>query len=224
MENSPPKASVTRSGQDEGKSILKESESGKLKESQTDETDKVSKPIGYSGLCLKCKQMIGTNNYIKIGDRVWHGDHFECSICNKNLASIGFFEDKDRILCKECFGDIVSPKCGECGKPCIEKYVTASARSYHIECFTCKNCHAELNGKPFNLHNSHPHCMDCISNILSIKCFKCDKPILPNNEYVESMNKQYHSSCFRCSICSADLSGQGKYYIKEGNPCCSHHK
>lgn len=198
--------------------------------SSRDDTKYVSSGVKGSGFlsenaghCYSCKEALSNGSFIKIGDKKWHQEHFTCSICTKNLAGVGFFEEDNKILCRDCYAERFSPRCAHCDKPCIERYVTAGQKSYHPECFKCEKCATELSGKQFNMHEERPHCIDCLSDIMSIKCAGCDGSIRPNEAYVEAQKKQYHNNCFNCHVCDANLADKGKFVIKDGRPSCSNH-
>ncbi|KAF0991655.1 hypothetical protein HZS_6299 [Henneguya salminicola] len=71
------------------------------------------------GACEECKENV-KSKHIKLDHRVWHPEHFNCTKCSKNLQSLGFFEEQQKIMCKECYAEIYAPKCYACGRPCAE--------------------------------------------------------------------------------------------------------
>ncbi|XP_037945120.1 LIM domain-containing protein C4F6.12-like isoform X1 [Teleopsis dalmanni] len=81
---------------------------------------------------------------------------------------------------------------------------TAMDQIYHISCFTCTQCQANLQGKPFYVLDFKPYCEYDYLQTLE-KCSVCMKPIL--ERILRATGKPYHPQCFTCIVCGNSLDG-----------------
>lgn len=81
---------------------------------------------------------------------------------------------------------------------------TAMEQVFHIQCFTCVNCNAPLQGKSFFAMENKPYCESCYINTLE-KCSVCSKPI--TDRLLRATGKPYHPDCFMCVVCGKSLDG-----------------
>lgn len=56
--------------------------------------------------------------------------------------------------------------------------MTALARTWHPEHFTCAHCNMELGNKNFFERDNKPYCEEDYHNLFSPKCAYCSRPIL----------------------------------------------
>ncbi|KAJ8334871.1 hypothetical protein SKAU_G00405100 [Synaphobranchus kaupii] len=59
----------------------------------------------YAQKCEGCSEPItgfGEGKFVSFGERHWHQTCFSCSRCSASLAGVGFFPEKDLILCRDC--------------------------------------------------------------------------------------------------------------------------
>lgn len=85
------------------------------------------------------------------------------------------------------------------GSGCI-----AMEQVFHVECFTCITCRAQLRGKPFYALDKKSYCESCYISTLE-RCSKCSNPIL--DRILRAMGKAYHPQCFTCVVCGCCLDG-----------------
>lgn len=103
------------------------------------------------------------------------------------------------------YGDFFGT-CSKCARKIVGEGTGCSAmgRLYHIRCFTCHNCHCQLQGKPFYALDGKPFCETDYLNTLE-KCCKCQCPIL--DRILRATGKPYHPQCFTCVVCGKSLDG-----------------
>jgi len=117
-------------------------------------------------------------------------------------------------------------------------------RVFHVQHFTCENCHKELRGGAFFVHNSQPHCTNCVERMNPCSkcgrgitgqymyspagekwhmecvdrrsCAKCHGPIAETE--INALGQHWHPHCFVCEKCHTQLSGN--FVVKEGRPLC----
>ncbi|KAJ8273417.1 hypothetical protein GJAV_G00101390 [Gymnothorax javanicus] len=59
----------------------------------------------YAQKCEVCNEPItgfGEGKFVTFEDRHWHHSCFSCSRCSASLVGVGFFPEKDQILCRDC--------------------------------------------------------------------------------------------------------------------------
>lgn len=70
-------------------------------------------------------------------DQTWHPDHFVCTECGKAFGDNGFHERDGKPYCREDYYAMFAPRCGGCGKPIMDNYISALSAHWHQECFIC---------------------------------------------------------------------------------------
>ncbi|XP_068697434.1 Wilms tumor protein 1-interacting protein homolog isoform X2 [Montipora foliosa] len=78
---------------------------------------------------------------------------------------------------------------------------------YHVQCFLCFTCGNQLIGQAFYNVNGKIYCEPDYKMLgLSLKhCHFCRKPI--KQKIIQALERWYHPSCFRCSVCDMELDG-----------------
>ncbi|KAA0202427.1 hypothetical protein HAZT_HAZT004270 [Hyalella azteca] len=123
-------------------------------------------------------------------------------------------------------------------------FVTALGKNWcpdHFHCAT-DSCRKPLIDVGFVEEQGNLYCEDCYEKFLAPTCGKCDKrikgvhwndlfttkcvgcgfPIEAGDRWVEALNNNYHSQCFKCSVCKSNLEGKS-FYAKNGRPFCKSH-
>ncbi|KAF7706502.1 hypothetical protein HF521_019756 [Silurus meridionalis] len=97
-------------------------------------------------------------------------------------------------------------RCARCGDNVLGdgSGCIAMEQVFHVDCFTCITCHAQLRGKPFYALDKKSYCESCYISTLE-RCSKCSKPIL--DRILRAMGKAYHPRCFSCVVCGCCLDG-----------------
>lgn len=100
--------------------------------------------------------------------------------------------------------------------------MNALGKKWHPECFTCTHCRKPFGNSEFYLEDSFPYCEKDWNDLFTTKCVGCGYPIAAGDRWVEALNQNYHSNCFRCTVCHNNLEGQS-FFAKGGRPYCKAH-
>jgi len=57
-----------------------------------------------------------------------------------------------------------APKCSHCKHPIVGAVLKAPQGQFHLKCFNCDTCEANLNGVPFGIVNGLTMCKSCVKN------------------------------------------------------------
>ncbi|KAG1678711.1 Paxillin [Nymphon striatum] len=107
--------------------------------------------------------------------------------------------------------------CGACNKPIVGQVVTALAKTWHPEHFTCAHCNQELGSKNFFERDGQPYCETDYHSIFSPRCAYCNGPIL--DKCVTALEKTWHPEHFFCAQCGKQF-GEDGFHEKDGKPYC----
>lgn len=156
------------------------------------------------------------------GKYYWHRECFVCTRCKESLAGQRYYKtDDNNLLCSDCQGDH-SPiaQCQGCKNAVSSTtaYVKHKQHCWHPECFKCTICRAFLASGEYHDVDDNPMCMDCYSTKISRKCANCQEPITKKG--VQHGLSVYHSDCFNCSNCDANLVNESKVKEKDGRLIC----
>ncbi|KAK2906460.1 hypothetical protein Q8A67_005445 [Cirrhinus molitorella] len=107
-------------------------------------------------------------------------------------------------------GDVNEPPadvCGFCRKPVplSEPAIEALNRTYHAECFQCRQCHAPLAAKIYYNKSGIPLCDDCYQASLE-PCWACGEVI--KDHVIRALERAYHPPCFVCTTCRQPIGEQ----------------
>lgn len=105
--------------------------------------------------------------------------------------------------------------CGNC-LAYTDMVVMFDADTYHLSCFVCGQCKRQVD-PALNflvLEDGSPLCSEC-----SPVCHACQERILSG--HVNVLNKDFHESCLKCSICKKAFRLITKVYATGGEPCCA---
>ncbi|PRD28498.1 UNVERIFIED_CONTAM: Zasp52 [Trichonephila clavipes] len=100
--------------------------------------------------------------------------------------------------------------------------LNALDKQWHLECFICTYCNKPFGNNSFYLEDGLPYCEKDWNELFTTKCVGCGFPIEAGDRWVEALNNNYHSQCFKCSVCQKNLEGQS-FYAKGGKPFCKQH-
>ncbi|KAG1669428.1 PDZ and LIM domain protein Zasp [Nymphon striatum] len=156
--------------------------------------------------------------------KTWCPEHFCCSNagCRRPLQDIGFVEDKGQMYCENCFEQHLAPVCNKCHTKIKGNCLNALDKSWHPDCFICIHCKKPFGSSSFYMEDGNPYCETDWNDLFTTKCIGCGFPIEAGDRWVEALNNNYHSQCFRCSTCQTNLEGQS-FYAKGGKPFCKNH-
>ncbi|KAG4066991.1 hypothetical protein HA402_007739 [Bradysia odoriphaga] len=97
--------------------------------------------------CGGCGSLIKDRFYLSIGDSAWHGTCLRCCRCSQPLdEEITCFCKEGNIYCKDDYYRLFSRRCGRCGAGLCSSELVMRARElvFHISCFSCILCGAQL--------------------------------------------------------------------------------
>lgn len=125
--------------------------------------------------CFKCELPI-LERFIIHKENKYHPECFRCAVssCDKSLDGVGYFEEKDDIICAECYDQHFAIKCHKCGKSlhydsnggggkdsASTKIITCENKKFHVNCYTCKDCDASLLDQHVFVREDHLICGSC---------------------------------------------------------------
>lgn len=178
-------------------------------------------------VCQNCKKHIH-GPYILAGKSTWckqcSQSDFVCNKCKRSLMEIGFIEaDLDKYYCQTCYEDTYAPICSRCNRKVIGECLNALGKQWHPNCFVCGHCRLPFGNSSFYLEDKVAYCEEDWNKLFTTKCSACLCPIEAGDKWIEALNKNYHSDCFRCTNCRANLEGS-TFYCKNGKPYCRSHQ
>ncbi|KII67911.1 PDZ and LIM domain protein 7 [Thelohanellus kitauei] len=195
-----------------------------LSSSETPEsTGHLLSKSGQEKKCEKCGDDIKPGKFLQYDGKFWHTGHFLCHECKDDISATQFYEKDGKLCCQKCYKKDFCKKCENCGDYCIDKSVVVEDKCYHELCFQCKKCSKSLLGVKFRKQDDGLYCIECLSDIMGLKCHACSKRIEVNQNYLEMDNDKYHAECLKCNICQASLAGMGSIVIIDNKPCCPNH-
>ncbi|KAK8376985.1 hypothetical protein O3P69_013576 [Scylla paramamosain] len=173
--------------------------------------------------CQTCNSPI-RGPFVSALGKTWCPDHFVCSTgsCRKALIDMGFVEEQGALHCEDCYEKYLAPICGKCDKRVKGDCLNAVGKQFHPECFCCAYCGKIFGSGAFYLEDGLPYCEADWNDLFTTKCVGCGFPIEAGDRWVEALNNNYHSQCFKCSKCHKNLEGQS-FFAKGGKPFCKAH-
>ncbi|KAK8376964.1 hypothetical protein O3P69_013576 [Scylla paramamosain] len=174
-------------------------------------------------MCADCGRQI-RGPFVSALGKTWCPDHFVCSTgsCRKALIDMGFVEEQGALHCEDCYEKYLAPICGKCDKRVKGDCLNAVGKQFHPECFCCAYCGKIFGSGAFYLEDGLPYCEADWNDLFTTKCVGCGFPIEAGDRWVEALNNNYHSQCFKCSKCHKNLEGQS-FFAKGGKPFCKAH-
>ncbi|XP_035229767.1 PDZ and LIM domain protein Zasp-like [Stegodyphus dumicola] len=178
---------------------------------------------GRIPICADCGDPI-RGPFIIALNRTWCPDHFHCNNlhCKTHLIDIGFVEEQGQLYCERCYEAFLAPICNKCNVRIKGDCLNALDKQWHPECFICAYCKKPFGNNSFYLEDGLPYCEKDWNELFTTKCVACGFPIEAGDRWVEALNNNYHSQCFKCSTCGKNLEGQS-FYAKGGKPFCKQH-
>ncbi|KAK3856116.1 hypothetical protein Pcinc_037538 [Petrolisthes cinctipes] len=173
--------------------------------------------------CHTCNTSI-RGPFVSALGKTWCPDHFVCSTttCRHALIDMGFVEEQGALHCEDCYEKYFAPICGKCDKRVKGDCLNAVGKQFHPECFCCAYCGKVFGSGAFYLEDGLPYCEADWNDLFTTKCVGCGFPIEAGDRWVEALNNNYHSQCFKCSKCNKNLEGQS-FFAKGGKPFCKAH-
>jgi len=170
--------------------------------------------------CEKCGKAIISGPKISAIGKVWHVEHFRCTLCDCQLNE-SFAVHDGKPFCSEHahgFADLMT--CARCGKPIKEgQYFNNSDKTkhWHADCFTCASCKMPfINGSHFEV-DGDIYCPLHYHTMKGSVCAACGLPVV--GDALEANNAVWHVNCFKCAGCQKLLKGL-KFHLINGKPHC----
>jgi len=171
----------------------------------------------FSPRCAFCDGPI-LDKCVTAMDRTWHPEHFTCAQCGCLLGpEIGFHEKDGLAYCGNDFYEMFAPKCGGCGRPIVENFITALNQQWHTHCFVCSECRMPFGASSFYDHEGLPYCETHFHARRGSLCAGCHKPV--TGRCITAMYRKYHPEHFVCTYCSRQLN-KGTFKEQQDKPYC----
>lgn len=77
---------------------------------------------------------------LRVTDKYFHKNCFQCIKCNKSLAVGGFFSKDSNYYCVADYQKTFGTKCAVCQQYVEGEVVSTMGNTYHQKCFTCTKC------------------------------------------------------------------------------------
>lgn len=89
--------------------------------------------------CTKCTKKC-SGEVLRVADKYFHKQCFQCHTCRKSLASGGFFSKDNIYYCTTDYQKLFGTKCAACKQYVEGEVVSTMGNTYHQKCFTCSRC------------------------------------------------------------------------------------
>ncbi|KAL3858007.1 hypothetical protein ACJMK2_012625 [Sinanodonta woodiana] len=170
----------------------------------------------FAPRCFYCNGPI-VDKCVTALNRTWHPEHFFCAQCGRPFGEDGFHEKDGKAYCRADYFEMFAPKCGGCGRPIMENYISALNRHWHPDCFACWECRIPFNGGSFFDHEGLPYCETHYHAKRGSLCAGCQKPI--TGRCITAMYKKFHPEHFVCAFCLKQLN-KGTFKEQNDKPYC----
>lgn len=160
-------------------------------------------------VCSKCGEDI-LENALVVGEDNYHEECFTCDHCGSSLTG-KFYQVGDQKYC-EADQEVGLDRCSVCEDYLRSGSVMVGGASYHSHCFTCSACGVPIMDKFYTTDEGRWLCEEDY-RLTKPKCYVCQLPVM--ERMLTAMDRQFHPSCFICSICQSILDG--KPFMTEGD-------
>ncbi|KAM5191338.1 PDZ and LIM domain protein 5 isoform 2-T2 [Mantella aurantiaca] len=172
-------------------------------------------------MCANCNLVIRGPFLLALG-KSWHPEEFNCAHCKKNMAEMGFVQEKGALYCESCYEKFFAPDCARCQRKILGEVINALKQTWHVSCFVCVACHTPIRNSVFHLEDGDPYCERDYYNLFGTMCHGCEFPIEAGDRFLEALGNTWHNTCFVCSVCCESLEGQA-FFAKKDKPLCKKH-
>lgn len=172
-------------------------------------------------MCANCNLVIRGPFLLALG-KSWHPEEFNCAHCKKNMAEMGFVQEKGALYCESCYEKFFAPDCARCQRKILGEVINALKQTWHVSCFVCVACHTPIRNSVFHLEDGDPYCERDYYSLFGTMCHGCEFPIEAGDRFLEALGNTWHNTCFVCSVCCESLEGQA-FFAKKDKPLCKKH-
>jgi len=168
--------------------------------------------------CVYCHKEIIGNDFHTWAGLKWHTNHFHCSVCDRNLEGEKFFFHEGQLFCVHDYFSVFT--CAACGEQIFGPMAEALGRRYHTSCFCCSVCGETIDGA---FHMDEKGNLFCKPDWLihnKLICARCGE-LIPG-EYVTMGQSNYHPKCLTCQECGQSLAGREYVNSNDKLYCASH--
>ncbi|XP_076108078.1 leupaxin-like isoform X3 [Mytilus galloprovincialis] len=170
----------------------------------------------FAPKCSYCNGPIVDKCVTALGS-TWHPEHFFCAQCGRPFGEDGFHEMDGKAYCRDDYLEMFAPRCGGCGRPILDNYISALSRHWHPDCFACRDCGQPFGGRSFFEHEGLPYCETHYHAKRGSLCASCQKPI--SGRCITAMFKKFHPEHFVCAFCLKQLN-KGTFKEQNDKPYC----
>eukprot|EP00002_Diphylleia_rotans_P039009 TRINITY_DN8953_c0_g1_i1.p1 TRINITY_DN8953_c0_g1~~TRINITY_DN8953_c0_g1_i1.p1 ORF type:complete len:452 (-),score=90.87 TRINITY_DN8953_c0_g1_i1:150-1505(-) len=167
--------------------------------------------------CGRCGYPI-YGEYIILGGKKIHPEHFACTLCGIPLKGGSSFELDGTLYCEKDYNFLVHTTCAGCKQPIEGRAISALDRQWHPEHFICADCEKPFDGAKHFEKDGKAYCAIHYHTRFGQICMRCSKPIL--TKALATMNHSWHEDCFVCYGCEKKLTG-GSFRDYFTKPYCS---
>lgn len=166
--------------------------------------------------CSTCDRDIEGKFVAALG-KTYHPEHFLCSSCHQPIKDSFQIRD-DAVFCSDCFNKKFAEICAKCKEVIRDTSVQAFGKSYHPNCFLCKECKKPIGLDQYYEIDGKPVCEKCYKNKHAPICAQCKQEI--EGEVTTAFDHQYHPECFKCTKCKKPITDD-TFIIIGGKPICA---
>lgn len=152
-------------------------------------------------VCSKCEKEI-LENALGVGEDCYHEECFTCDHCGASLTG-KFYQVGDLKYC-EADQEVGLDRCSVCSDYMRSGSVLVGGSSYHAQCFACSACGLPIMDKFYTTDEGKWLCEEDY-RLTKPKCYVCSLPVM--ERMLTAMDRQFHPTCFVCSVCQAMLDG-----------------
>lgn len=150
-------------------------------------------------LCSGCGQSVSLRApSVSTKGRIWHLEHFKCTICFQLLQNKPYYEANGSLYCPKDYTEVFAPRCAYCTEPITERSIKAVGKTWHLNHFFCSQCGCNFTDGHFFEFDGKAYCEKDYKQMFMPKCKRCDKVILADT--INAIGVQWHPDCFNCTV------------------------
>ncbi|KAL0978067.1 hypothetical protein UPYG_G00165500 [Umbra pygmaea] len=163
-------------------------------------------------VCGFCRKPVAlSETAIEALNRTYHAACFQCRQCHIPLAGKMYYNKAGIPLCDDCYQASLE-LCWACGEIIKDQVIRALERVYHPTCFICSTCSQQIGEQRFAQGEvGEVYCLQDYYRKYAPQCSACQQLIIPREDgtdsfTVECLGRSFHEDCYRCEVCSTQLS------------------
>eukprot|EP00127_Corallochytrium_limacisporum_P002899 Clim_evm78s142 gene=Clim_evmTU78s142 len=155
-------------------------------------------------MCQRCGKPVIGSDFLMVGGKKMHPQHFNCSTCGITLNSLAK-ELGGRLYCPTDFEKAQVMVCGACRKPIVSaRWVTALGKTWHVDHLVCATCEDVIGLSKFFEYGNMAYCEYHYKAKFADTCWLSGQPIM--SDTVKVMGKKFDSDNFMCFGCRISLN------------------